>query len=52
MAFAMYFGYAVYADKINNALEALAAGEVVGTGFGAFFLLVLWALGDIILGLL
>ena len=52
MAFAMYSGYASNADKINNALETEAAGVLVGTGLGAFFLLVLWVMGDIILGLL
>ena len=52
MAFAMYLGFAENADKINNALETGSAGVVVGTGLGAFFLLVLWVMGDIILGLL
>ena len=52
MAFAMYSGFAENADKINDALEAEAAGGLVGTSLGAFFLLVLWVMGDIILGLL
>tara|TARA_Y200000002_G_C22567917_1_gene615351 strand:- start:228 stop:461 length:234 start_codon:yes stop_codon:yes gene_type:complete len=52
MAFAMYSGFAENADKINNALETESAGVLVGTGLGAFFLLVLWVMGDIILGLL
>ena len=52
MAFAMYSGFAENADKINDALEAEAAGVLVGTSLGAFFLLVLWVMGDIILGLL
>ena len=32
--------------------KAEAAGAAVGTGLGAFFLLILWVMGDIILGLL
>ena len=53
MAFAMYSGISENADMINNAAsEAEATGAAVGTGIGAFFLLVLWVMGDIILGLL
>ena len=52
MAFAMYSGFAENADKINNAVEAEAAGAAVGTGLGAFLVLILWVMGDIILGLL
>ena len=52
MAFDMYSGFAENADKINNALEAEATGVLVGTGLGAYLLLVLWVMGDIILGLL
>ncbi len=53
MAFAMYVGISENADKINNAAsQAEIAGAAVGTGLGAFMLLVLWVMGDIILGLL
>ena len=53
MAFAMYEGYSENADKINNAAsQAEAAGTAVGLGLGAFMLLVLWVMGDIILALL
>ena len=38
--------------KDHQFLKAQAAGVDVGTGFGPFFLLGLWAMGDIILGLL
>ena len=53
MAFAMYSGISENADMINNAAsEAEATGAAVGTGLGAFLLLILWVMGDIILGLL
>ena len=53
LAFVIYEGYSENADKINNAAsQAEAAGTAVGLGLGAFILLVLWVMGDIILGLL
>ena len=52
MAFAMISGFAENADKLNSASEIEAAGAAVGTGLGAFLLLILWVMGDIILGLL
>ena len=53
MAFAIYEGYSDNADKINNAAsQAEVPRTAVGFGLGAFMLLVLWVMGDIILGLL
>ena len=53
MAFAIYEGYSDNADKINNAAsQAGVPGTAVGFGLGVFMLLVLWVMGDIILGLL
>ena len=52
MAFAMISGFAENENMLNSASEAEAAGAAVGTGLGAFFLLILWVMGDIILGLL
>ena len=44
----MISGFAENADKLNSASDA----EAIGAGLGAFFLLILWVMGDIILGLL
>ena len=48
MAFAMISSFVENADKLNSASDA----EAIGAGLGAFFLLILWVMGDIILGLL
>jgi hypothetical protein len=37
---------------LNAGSDAEAAGAAIGTGIGMMFLLVIWALGDIILGLM
>ena len=41
------------AEMVENAgSEAEKAGAAIGTGIGAFFVIMIWALGDIILGMM
>lgn len=40
------------ADEVGSALDACETGTAVGASIGIAFLVILWALGDVILGVL
>lgn len=40
------------ADEVGSALEACEAGTAIGASIGVAFLVMLWALGDVILGVI
>lgn len=52
MALWIFGGMNAASDGMNSMNDAERAGATVGAGLGAAMLLVLWAIGDIILGLL
>ncbi|MGL4766718.1 MAG: hypothetical protein ACRCV6_01325 [Formosimonas sp.] len=53
MIYWLFAGVGASADVANHASsEAAKAGAAIGTGLGAMMILFLWAIGDIILGLL
>jgi len=49
----MVAGMGSGSDAVNNASsDAEAAGAAIGTGLAGMLLLIIWALGDVILGLM
>lgn len=52
MVFWLYSGLSGGAEVVGDAAsDAEAAGAAIGTGIGVFLILVVWAIGDIILGI-
>jgi len=47
----LFGGMGAATEGIENMSEAERAGTAIGAGLGGFMLIVMWAIGDIILGL-
>ena len=51
MAFWIFAGVDSATEGMQSMSDAEAAGAAIGTGLGVMFLVIIWVVGDIILGL-